>query len=186
MKKSILLTAGLLFVVSCAGVDTGRRDATTTGTGGWIFEGWGGPPVQSNDGKTPKDTTPKDWYYMKFGARASAKAVAKKSQMMMLTTCREAARVQGANAVIQKMVGETLESASGVSDGESIGQVIISETKGLVKGVGAYDCKAVGPGSDPKDESKDNWEECMCVIYAKFPGGQDALVATAKKVEEKN
>ncbi|MBW9230815.1 lipoprotein LipL21, partial [Leptospira interrogans] len=43
---------------------------------------------------------------------------------------------------------------------------------------------ATGSGSDPKDVSKDNWEECQCVIYAKFPGGKDALVAKAQEVSK--
>jgi len=170
-------------MINCAGVNTGQRDATTTGTGGWIFEGWGGPPEQRSDGKTPKDTSPKEWFYMKYPARASQKAVARKSQMMMQSTCREAARLQGASDVVKKMVGETLESASGVSDGESTGNVIVSQSAGIVRGVGAYDCKAYGAGSDPKDVSKDNWEECMCVIWARFPGGRDALITKAKGVE---
>lgn len=187
MKKGLLiLLAGLVgFMIACSSTDTGQRDATTTGDGGWIFEGWGGPPEVRADKKTPKDTAPKDWYYMKYPARASAKAVAKKSQAMMQSTCREAARLQGANDVVKKLVGESLEGASGVSDGESTGSVIVSQSAGVVKGVGAYDCKAAGPGSDPKDVSKDNWEECQCVIYAKFEGGRDALVAKAKAIENK-
>ncbi len=185
MKKALILFVLLAVIVGCSSTNTGQRDATTTGTGGWIFEGWGGPPEQRADGKTPKDTSPRDWFYMKYPARASEKAVAKKSQAMMQSTCREAARLQGAMDTVKKMVGESLEGASGVSDGESTGSVIVSQSAGVVKGVGAYDCKATGPGSDPKDVSKDNWEECQCVIWAKFPGGKDALVTKAKEIEKK-
>ena len=182
MKKTILLIVGLSLFFSCAGND-GRRDATTTGDDGWIFEGWGGPPEVRRDGKTPKDTKPADWYYMKFSARASAKAVARKSQAMMQTTCREAARLQVANETIHKMVGEILESASGVSDGESTGQVIVSETKGRVKGVGVYDCKPMGGKVVVRGKDTWSWEECQCVGYGKFPGGRDALVAHAQEIE---
>ncbi|TGK12559.1 lipoprotein LipL21 [Leptospira fluminis] len=181
IKKLIAISlAAVLF--SYCGPNTAQKDATSVGDGGWSFEGWGGPPEQRNDGKTPKDTNPKDYYYMKFSSRASAKAVAKKSPAMMQSTCREASRLQGASDVVKKMVGETVESASGVSDGEATANVIVSQSAGIVKGVGVYECKATGPGSDPKDVSKDNWEECQCVIYAKFPGGRDALVAKAQEV----
>ncbi|EMO71237.1 hypothetical protein LEP1GSC120_2035 [Leptospira santarosai str. 200702252] len=104
---------------------------------------------------------------------------------MMQSTCREASRLQGAADVVKKMVGETVEAASGVSDGEATASVIVSQSQGVVKGVGVYECKATGSGSDPKDVSKDNWEECQCVIYAKFPGGKDALVAKAQEVSSK-
>ena len=182
-KFLIFLT--FLSLISCGvSIDLGQKDATTVGTGGWSFEGWGGPPDQRSDGKTPKDTKPKDWYYMKFPARASAKAVSRKSQAMMQSTCKEGARLQGASDVIKKMIGETIESASGVSDGETTANVIVSESSGLVKGVGVYECKATGPGSDPSDVTKDNWEECQCVIYAKYKGGRDALVGEAVKREQ--
>ena len=176
-----LLLALLLLVVSCGTGDKSRRDHSTTGDTGWIFEGWGGPPEVRSDGKTPAHTSPKDWYYMKFSARASEKAIAKKSQAMMQSTCREAARLQGASDVIKKMIGETLESASGVSDGQSTGSAIISQSKGLVKGVSAYDCKAIGPKTVKK--KFDDWVECQCVISAKFEGGRDSLITKAKAIE---
>ncbi|AYV55968.1 lipoprotein LipL21 [Leptospira kmetyi] len=185
INRLIALSVATMIFAACSSTDTGQKDATTVGDGGWTFEGWGGAPEQRNDGKTPRDTSPKDWYYIKFSSRASAKAVAKKSQAMMQSTCREASRLQGASDVVKKMVGETVEAASGVSDGEATASVIVSQSQGVVKGVGVYECKATGSGSDPKDVSKDNWEECQCVIYAKFPGGKDALVAKAQEVSNK-
>ncbi|EPG65372.1 lipoprotein LipL21 [Leptospira wolffii] len=181
IKKLIAISIFAILATYC-GTNNAQKDATSVGDGGWSFEGWGGPPEQRNDGKTPKDTNPKDYYYMKFSSRASTKAVAKKSPAMMQSTCREASRLQGASDVVKKMVGETVESASGVSDGEATASVIVSQSAGVVKGVGVYECKASGAGSDPSDVSKDNWEECQCVIYAKFPGGRDALVAKAQEV----
>ena len=186
MKKMIFLLAVLAFLASCAGgANVGQKDATTVGDGGWAGEGWGGPPEQRADRKTPKDTTPRDWYYMKYRSRASDKAINAKSQAMMQSTCKEASRVQGAADVIRKMVGETIEGASGVSDGQSTGQVLVSQLQGTVKGVGVYECRAIGEGSDPKDVSKDNWMECECVIYTKYKGGRDALVGEATKVEQR-
>ncbi len=183
MKKLTFLLAAAVLVASCASAETGQRDATSVGDGGWAGEGWGGPPEQRADRKTPRDTMPRDWYYMKYRARASEKAVARKSQAMMNSTCKEAARVQGAADVIRKMVGETIEGASGVSDGESTGQVLVSQLQGTVKGVGVYECRAMGEGSDRSDVSKDNWTECECIIYTKYNGGRDALIGAAQSVE---
>lgn len=184
MKKLIFLLAAVVLVASCSSTNNGQKDATSVGDGGWAGEGWGGPPEQRADGKTPKDTTPRDWYYMKYRSRASEKAVAKKSPAMMNSTCKEASRVQGAADIIRKMVGESIEGASGVSDGESTGQVLVSQLQGTVKGVGVYECRAIGEGSDPKDVSKDNWTECECIIYTKYNGGRDALVGSAQAVEK--
>jgi hypothetical protein len=185
MKIKILSLALLVgFLITC-GTNDARKDATSVGEGGWAGEGWGGPPEQRGDGKTPRDTKPRDWYYMKYPARASDKAVAKKDQMMMKSTCREAARLQGAADVVRKMIGETLESASGVSDGQSTGQVIVSQSSGVIQGVGVYECLSMGTGTIRSDAMKENWESCECVIYAKYDGGRDALVAKAKAVENK-
>lgn len=181
--KLISLTLIVGFLISCAAGDA-RKDATSVGEGGWAGEGWGGPPEQRADGKTPRDTKPRDWYYMKYPARASDKAIKAKDQMMMKSTCREAARLQGAADVVRKMIGETLETASGVSDGQSTGQVIVSQTSGLVKGVGVYECLSMGPGTVRSDPLKENWEGCECVIYAKYDGGRDALIGTAVKIEK--
>lgn len=178
---SLLLLIG--FLITCGSGDY-RKDATSVGEGGWAGEGWGGAPEQRSDGKTPRDTLPRDWYYMKYSARASDKSIAKKDQMMMKSTCREAARMQGAADVVRKMVGETLESASGVSDGQSTGQTIVSQASGLIKGVGVYECLSMGPGTLRTDAMKENWESCECVIYAKYDGGRDALVAKAKSLEK--
>jgi len=181
MKTLSLLL--ISFLITCGSGDY-RKDATSVGEGGWAGEGWGGVPEQRADGKTPRDTLPRDWYYMKYSARASDKSIAKKDQMMMKSTCREAARMQGAADVVRKMVGETLESASGVSDGQSTGQTIVSQASGLIKGVGVYECLSMGSGTLRTDAMKENWESCECVIYAKYDGGRDALVAKAKSLEK--
>jgi hypothetical protein len=181
MKTLSLLL--ISFLITCGSGDY-RKDATSVGEGGWAGEGWGGAPEQRADGKTPRDTLPRDWYYMKYPARASDKAIAKKDQMMMKSTCREAARMQGAADVVRKMIGETLESASGVSDGQSTGQVIVSQATGVIKGVGVYECLSMGPGTIRNDAMKENWESCECVIYAKYDGGRDALVAKARSLEK--
>lgn len=185
MFKSIAIGASLaLVLVYCSSINFSQDNATSVGDGGWAMEGWGGPPEHRGDKKTPRDTEPKDWYYMKYPARASQKAVARKSRAMMQSTCEEAARLQGAADVVRKMVGETVQSASGVSDGEATASVIVSQSTGLVRGVGKYECKATGNGTDPNDIKTENWEECECVIYAKYKGGKDALVAEAQKVEQ--
>lgn len=184
LKLGLSFALTLVLAINCSSPNLGQKDATTVGDGGWAGEGWGGPPEQRSDGKSPKDTKPRDWYYMKYRAAASEKAIASKKAAMMQSTCKEAARVQGAADVIRKMVGETIEGASGVSDGQSTGQVLVSQLNGNVRGVGVYECKAIGPGSDPRDVSKDNWEQCECVIYTKYDGGRESLIGKAQAVDK--
>lgn len=184
IKKVIAIALSAALLTYC-GANTAQKDATSVGDGGWSFEGWGGPPEQRNDGKTPRDTNPKDYYYMKFASRASAKAIAKKNPVMVQSTCRESARLQGTSEVIRKMLGECHNAGFFTCNESNHGittdcNPFISAS--LAKGVGIYECKATGPGSDPNDVSKDNWEECQCVIYAKFPGGRNALVAKVQEI----
>ncbi|TGK38035.1 lipoprotein LipL21 [Leptospira andrefontaineae] len=184
IKKVFVIIVSIVSLTFC-GANAARKDAISVIYDVWSFEGWGGPPEQRNDGKTPKDTSPKDYYYMKFASRASAKAVAKKNRVMIQSTCREAARLQGTPDLIRKMQSEhhTTEKFSSNESRQGLTtDCNPSMSASLSQSIKVYECKAIGPGSDPADVSKDNWEECQCVIYAKFPGGRDALVAKAQEI----
>ena len=199
MKKLLILASLVAFVgmlAQCAKTDPDRRNATTVGKSGWIFEGWACAPdsAKALEGKSPAhycakvEKKDKDYLYMKFSARASQKAIQMNSIGMKQTTCREAARLQVAADGLAKILGEYLEKASGVSDGQSTGVAIIAQTKGIMKGVGIYDCCSIDEktGRCAEIGQKENWVECQCVGYMKFPGGQDGLVAQAKRVTAGN
>lgn len=189
MKKSLIVCASLIaFVVSCGSNDGGRRDATTVGKNGWIFEGWACAPdaAAAKRGESPAEyckgkEKEYDYLYMKFSARASDKAIKANSVAMKQSTCREAARLQVAGDGLKKILGEYLEQASGVSDGQSTGSVIVSESKGIIKGVGVYDCCSLNneTGICANVGEPETWEECQCVGYLRYMGGQKALEAKA-------
>ena len=197
--KKLLIAVALISVVGtfaqCKVDDGNRRDATSTGRG-WIFEGWACAPdsAKALEGLSPahyckgKDKKEMDYLYMKFSARASQKAIQMNSIGMKQTTCREAARLQVAADGLAKILGEYLEKASGVSDGQSTGVAIIAQTKGIMKGVGIFDCCSIDEktGRCTKIGEPEKWVECQCVGYMKFPGGQDGLVAQAKRVSAGN
>ena len=44
--------------------------------------------------------------------------------------------------------------------------------------------KLASVANNISDAMKENWEACECVIYAKYDGGRDALVAKAKAIEK--
>ncbi|MDX1958183.1 MAG: lipoprotein LipL21 [Leptospiraceae bacterium] len=173
-KKTLVLflTSILFMILSCAG----DKEAHSL-DGGQKFEGWAGPPEEVSK-------KPFDFFYMKKVARASEKAVNKRSGAMMQSTCVDAATTQAKGDLIGKMIGESLTGASGVSDGESTGAVVVREFNGKLKGVNVKECKpkAVATPDVPGSE----YTECECVIFVKIPGGRDAIIAKAQEVEKSN
>lgn len=195
MKKTLFFAAlvAALIIVQCGGGNESRRDATTVGKYGWVFEGWACAPdaAKAKLGESPAeycqgvDEQKLDYLYMKFSAAASQKAIDSGRIAQMMATCREAARLQVAGDGLAKIVGEYLEKASGVSDGQSTGVAIVSQTRGKIKGVGVYDCCAIDndTGSCVKEGAKENWEQCMCVGFIKFPGGRKGFETMAQEAQ---
>lgn len=194
MKKLILIVsmALTLAAVSCGGGDDSRRNATSVGSDGWVFEGWACAPdtAKALKGLSPADyctdQTQNDYLYMKFSARASDKAIQAGSQAMMQTTCREAARLLVAGDGLAKIVGEQVEKASGVSDGQSTGVAIVAQVRGQVGGIGTYNCCALDKATGrciPASAERENWEECQCVGFMKFPGGQQKFESFARAAQ---
>lgn len=194
MKKILILSviALSLALVGCGG-NNERRDATTVGKAGWIFEGWACAPdtTRALKGESPaeycKDSKENDYLYMKFSAAASQKAIDSGRTAQMMSTCRDAALTQVKGDGISKIIGDYLEQASGVSDGQSTGVAIVRQSKGLIKGVGIYDCCALnnenGECIEKGKESAGVWAQCMCVGYMKFPGGKKGFESMAQKAE---
>ncbi len=169
MKAILLFTMLMGVVVGCGG---GKSAAELEN--GQQFEGWRGPPDDLNK-------KPHEYFYMKHAARASQRAIDRKSGAMMQSTCTEAAALQGKGNLMRKMIGETLTGASGVADGESTGSVLVSEYTGKIKGVSTKECKGLAQ-ADPQIPYSD-YKECECVIFSRIEGGKDAIIARAKEVE---
>lgn len=179
----------MTWVASCGGSGSSRRDATTVGADGWIFEGWACAPdaAAARRGESPaeycegKDKKEMDYLYMKFPAAASERSIASGRQSMMASTCRAAALTQVKGDNLAKIVGEYVETVGGTSDGQSTGEAIIRQSSGIVKGTGIYDCCAVDENLNCAEEDEQNWEQCMCVGYMRYPGGQDKFMSDAEK-----
>ena len=193
--KQFSISAALLLlalVAACGGGNDGRRDATTVGAEGWVFEGWVCAPdaAKAKSGLSPaeycQDDDNKDYLYLKFSARASERAIRAGSIAMKQTTCRRASRDLVAGDGLSKIIGDYVEQASGVSDGQSTGQAIVTQTQGKISGIGIYDCcslnQQTGRCANPANNDAETWEDCQCVGYFKFPGGQRAFEAVASEV----
>jgi hypothetical protein len=191
MKKTIfLISLVAIFATYCGSKNEARRDATTVGKEGWVFEGWACAPdaAKAKQGLSPAeyctDDKPKDYLYMKFSAAASEKAIRSGRLAQMMATCRDAALTQIKGDGLSKIIGDYLEQASGVQDGQSTGVAIVRQSKGKIQGVGVYDCCAINndTGKCVKEGEKEDWSQCMCVGYMKFPGGQKAFESMAQEI----
>lgn len=190
MKKTlIVLSFVAIFATYCGSKNEARRDATTVGEAGWVFEGWACAPdaAEAKKGRSPAqyctEDKPRDYLYLKFSAAASEKAIQSGRLAQMMATCRDAALTQIKGDGLSKIIGDYLEQASGVQDGQSTGVAIVRQSKGLIKGVGIYDCCAIdnNTGSCVKPGEKEDWSQCMCVGYMRFEGGQKKFQTMAEQ-----
>lgn len=172
LKKSIVLTIAILTLFTYCG---NSKDFTTSGKGAKKMEGWAGPPENI-------ELKPYEYFYLKHVAAAKDETVKQKNGAKMEATCVEAATLQGKSNFLRKMVGESIEGASGVADGESTGFVIVSQYTGKVKGMNVRDCKPLAEAGKFKGSE---WGQCECVIWAKVDGGRDSVIAAAQE-QEKN
>lgn len=176
MSKTKAIVLFTMLMVAVYGCGSSGKEAHDVGEGGKQFEGWHGPPEDVNK-------KPFDFYYMKSVGRASQKAMDKRSGAMMQKTCTDAATTTVKGDLIGKLVGESIQGASGVSDGESTGQVVVREFMGTLQGVNVKECKALYP--DDPQVPYSGWKECECVVFVKIPGGRDAVVAKAQSADKK-
>ncbi|MCS7204276.1 MAG: lipoprotein LipL21 [Leptospiraceae bacterium] len=191
MKKLIFFVAiGSVLLTYCGSKHEVKRDATTVGKEGWVFEGWACAPdaTKAKEGLSPakycKEGEPKEYLYMKFSAAASEKAIRSGRIAQMMATCRDAALTQIKGDGLSKIIGDYLEQASGVQDGQSTGIAIVRQSKGIIQGVGLYDCCAIDndTGTCVEPGEKEDWSQCLCVGYLRFPGGQKAFESLARQV----
>lgn len=167
----VIAMVALIGLIGCSGAEKPYELK-----GGQEFEGWAGPPHNPEEG-------PKEYFYMKYAGRASDKARKKKSGAMMQGTCTDAAELGAKGDIIQKLAYETVNGASGMSDAESTGKVVVREFAAYNSGMNRLKCKPIAK-ADPNIPMSE-WNECICVMYVKIEGGPDAVIAKAKaKMDE--
>ena len=144
MKYSILILAALL-----AASTSGCRSSADSASGSEEIEGW-----RLEDSQ--------DVFYMRIPGSASKQAADADDMAMMKSTCIDASRVQAADNIIRKMLGETIQGQSGVMDGQSTGTLITSVRNGMIRGTQVKECA-------PRDERK-RWQNCECVHFVSGKG----------------
>ncbi|MEM7181811.1 MAG: lipoprotein LipL21 [Spirochaetota bacterium] len=177
MKLRYFAILAMVFTMLC-NCSSSEPAHKLTGKGVQEFEGWAGPPDD------PKGSGPKDYFYMKYAGRASDKARKKRSGAMMQNTCTDAAELSAKGDIIQKLAHESVSGASGVSDGESTGKVVVREFAAKTSGMNRYKCKPIAK-ADPNIPLSE-WNECVCVMFVRIEGGERAIVARAEAIEQGN
>ncbi|MEM7183093.1 MAG: lipoprotein LipL21 [Spirochaetota bacterium] len=172
MKFKSFSVFAFVVLVSLVGCSSAEKPYELSG--GQEFEGWAGPPHKPEEG-------PKEYFYMKYAGRASDKSRKKKSGTMMQNTCTDAAELGAKGDIIQKLAHETVSGASGVSDGESTGKVVVREFAAYNSGMNRLKCKPIAK-ADPNIPLSE-WNECVCVMYVRIEGGPDAVLAKARAKE---
>ena len=167
-----------------------RNKNTTTTIANETF-GWGGPPELLRDGKNPIQSQIKEYFYLKSEGRASQKAIEQNSDSLMITTCSDAASLDGAHQILSSFMDAHIQELRG-SDETGTVTLRVDENK-------SYTCK-YSQTEDKKAKSKEcsgkiqnrgtalcwstqpggTWESCACLSYIRFPGGKDSVL---KKLE---
>lgn len=148
------------------------------------FSGWGGAPMLVSSGSHPSKGNPKDYYYLKVTAKASAKSISQKSTTQMMTSCQTSARINGMTQILHEFMDAVLlEQSPTERKGKvtyadpSLGVRYSCQYETSSKGVFSKNCE--GQVKDygvlicgPRNNS---WAECECLSFVKITGGQSSL-----------
>ena len=152
-----LVAVSLLVMAVVAGCSSADKVS-----GGEEFEGW----------RVEEEF---DVFYIRRSGHASDKALEMENTAMLQSTCMESARLQAMDAIIRKMVGETMEAQSGMIDGQTTGLAVNSIRNGIIKGdVVQKECADRGEDND--------WDTCECVFFVKGKGLRKKVELEVSKV----
>lgn len=174
----------LVFAAYCGGgaIQDSRRDATAVRANGEILEGWSCSPTSGRPFQNCPDGIRPEYLYLTFDARGSRTMAEPNAE----AACRKAARRQLAGYAFAKIMAQYVESTSGVSDGESTAHAILNRGGGTIRESGIYECcslnQRTGRCSKSNESETATWEECLCVGFMRFPGGQQAFEKLAEEV----
>ena len=148
----------------------------------WKFTGWACLPDMGKKlmGENPlhRDCEPREYFFLSVKARASQRAVEKGNVQMMRSTCRAAARSVALGNEKARRMFDFMETRKVVQQGDR--QAVITEFNGTVRGAGLYECCPHVAGGKGCAKKQTKWEQCICLAYWRYPGGQKALLEKAK------
>ncbi len=182
---ALILTGS--FTIACA--ENSRRDVTTAGHQGRLFEGWACAPelAMIRQRVSPAHYCRgkiQDHLYFEIQARASENSIRANSAVWKQATCRQAARLQLEADAISRIVELVISRESGVSDSGPSIHVYPEERTGIAGAAGIYECRAAAVKTILFSRSPD-WSECSCMGYMKIHGGRKGLDALVKRVKRR-
>lgn len=170
-KSSLLLfTSLLLFAEGCGSYE---RNLDGCFQGHDYIEGWAGAPEDMKK-------KPYDYFYMTKRSYSTRIGFKRKAKSSLQESCISSVLEEKPD-FMRKLIGETLTGAEGISDVESIGKVVVAEFSAKIKEIKARECK---PLKEAQPQAPGiEWEECECVIFARVPGGKEAIIKRAQEME---
>ncbi len=137
-------------------------------------EGWAGEP----NNLTQK---PFDYFYMKSTARASEKAIYKRSSEMMKSTCIDAAFTGVKGNLLGKLYGETIIIGSDLDTEQQANVIDYKEFSEELRSLKIKECKPLF--EDEENFPNSGWKECECIFYIKIDGGREIIHQKFMKLE---
>ncbi len=179
----------LLAAAATACAKDSRRDATTVGHHGWVFEGWACAPEPAMIKKRMSPAhycagKPAEFLYVKFTARAADKVIGAGNENAKQASCRAIARRHIKNGGIAKILDDIFHKTCTPYHVEPPGPAIRKTLK-KAGPPGIYDCCAIDQytGRCAASAEDEDWRECSCVAYLRFPGGRKGFEEAIKKAK---
>lgn len=138
-------------------------------TGKWGHEGWGGNPEILMSGGNIEESSEKNWFYKVVSSEASDRAKKLKSPSYIEFTCKNSARKDKSNELIDSLYSSIVENPANLEENQKIKNYILNSKTG----VKVANCRST---------SKDiNFSTCECILYIEYQGGKEII---KKKVAE--
>ena len=191
-RGTYMKTATVIFIaLSALGISAcGQTKNVGPSKNAWLYEGWACAPDQRTHAKglSPADDCkelPRDHLYVTFRARPSEKGPHQNSIGYKMSTCRENARLELAvsdmNNVLRQYIRKNPRLHPGCRwqeipefnpCGRRFGAVINSACCSI-RGIGMYECCSINEktGRCAEQGEAEDWNECLCIAYTKYPGG---------------
>ena len=166
------------------------RNAAAARPNAWIFNGWGCKPEyrKAERGLSPAQACAGDagmeWLYSKIAASADERAAAAGNHSLIFSSCRGNARLALA-AQLSMHFGSEICGAHPACDSQSVGRAFLAAYYGGVRNSGIYKCCALAgkTGRCATKERKSSPRDCLCVVYAKLPGGRPLFDSRLKEAK---
>lgn len=128
---------------------------------------------------------PFDYFYNVWDEEINLKELAKTKTPEIL--CKENSIKNGSDALIGKMIGESIQGTLQVkneTEEEKIGIILVKKYQKEKDKIQIKECRPLYPPNPKLPYSE--WRECRCILYLHVPGGQNKIIQEAQELQKMN